>query len=365
MDTKTFGSSGTYTDLNSWASYITGGSGPYSGGNLTDDITAACKSGGLTTSSQQIVSGWAPNGFSTTIKADTGASFRDNANVRTNALDYNTANGAFIASSYSGGGAGGAVSIRVDKSRVKDLQIKATGGYARALSFDTTSMGDVQVEGNILWATSEVDGTLYMSSVVDGTGVYVRNNLVKSERGAGGSKAFNCDGCKSSANKIKIHDNTFWNEQSNVCVGMGSDTYAEIIGNAFLNISGNTAFGCRDAQCSGSNNATNRSAWDNTGYGAGTITGLTASQLSITIANEFIDADASETDFRLKTGGTALQDNGVAISGISDDISRFARASGSEDIGCWQKTTGGAAFTWQKMVNDNQPLPDARIAVAI
>lgn len=342
MDSKTVGSGATYTDLNTWASYITGGSGPYSGGNLTDDITAQVVAAGITTSSQQVVSGWAPNGFSTTITANTSASFRDNANVRTTALDYATANGAFIASSYSA--SAGAVAVQVDKSRVNYLQIKATGGYSRALSFDTTSMGDVQVDGNIIWATSDTSGTLYMSSAVDGTGVYIRNNLVKSNRGAGGSRALYHDGCRSSGNKAKVYDNTFWNEQSSTTVSLGSSSYGEFIGNVFINIAGNCGLSARDAQCSGSNNATNKSAWDNTGYGGGTITGLTASQLSITIANEFIDADSAPTDFRLKTGGTALQDTNIAISGITVDISNFTRSSGFEDIGCWQKTAGGAAF---------------------
>lgn len=337
MDTKTFGSTGTYTDLNAWVSYVTGAL--VSAGNLTDDVKAQL-SGNLVTSSQQIVSGWAPggSGYTTTIECASGQSFRDNANVRTTALYYSESSyGAYIRSSYSA--AAGAVQIRVNKSRIYGLQVKATGGYTRAIQYDSVTHDDLILEGNIIWATFCDNGAVELKSNVDGSAIYVRNNLFKSDRTAAGSMAFRCDGCTSSTNKLKMHDNTFWqNSGAGTTVGMGSSTYCETIGNAFLGGS-NCSLSCRDAQCSGSNNATEKAAWDNTGYGAGTITGLTSSQFSITVANEFVDADSAPTDFRLKAGGTQCQGTNITISGITTDITGTSRKA-TPDIGAWETSSG-------------------------
>lgn len=343
MDSKTFGSGATYSDINAWVSYVQGAL--VSGGNLTDDVTAMCVAAGLTTSSQQIVSGWAPggSGYTTTITTNTGASFSENASVRSNALYYNTSNGAFIVSSYSA--TAGAINIQVNKSRFTKLQVRTTGGYTLCLSYTTTSMDDLEISGNILLCESGINGAIYFSSVVDGANIVVKNNCVRNDRGAAASKTFYSDGNTTFTNRVKLYNNTFWQAVSaNSNVGGGSGTYCEVIGNVFLN---NTtcSLAIRDAQCNGSNNASNRAAWDATGYGAGTITGLTASQLSITVANEFVDADGTPTDFRLKAGGTALQDTNIAISGITTDISLFTRTATYEDIGCWQLTSGGGGGT--------------------
>lgn len=334
----TVGSGGTHANLNDWVTYVT--TNLVSGGNLTDNVEALITAGGLTVSAQQIIQGWNANGFTTTIKPNTGAGFRNNANVRTtNALFYNTSYGAFIASSFNPGNNDGAVAIRVDKCRVLNLQMKGTGNCP-VLSFDTNSITDMVVEGNILWTTFSATGALFWSTNVDGTSIYVRNNVMMSERTAGNSRAMKIDGCSSSANKARVHDNTFWQASNgSATLGCGSGTYIEVIGNVFLENT-HCMLSARDGQTNGSNNAGVASAWNNTGYGAGTITGLTSSQLSITTANEFVAAGGTPSDFKLKSGGTQLQGTNITVSGISDDITGFAR-SGSIDIGAYQFSGGG------------------------
>lgn len=334
----TVGSGGTHTDLNAWVAYVV--ANYVSGGNLTDNVEALITAGGLSVSAQQIISGWNPNGFTTTIKPNTGAGFRDNANARTtNAIYYNTGYGAYLNSTYNSGSSAGALAVRVDKCRIYNLMSKCNGDCP-VISFDTNSITDLILEGNMVWSTFAANGAVLLGSNVNGANIFIRNNVMWNERAAGSSRALRIDGNDSSGNKVKVHDNTFWQDTNGSCtVACGSDTYIEAIGNVFLQNT-NCALSARDGQTTGSNNATNKSAWDNTGYGGGSITGLTSSQFSITVANEFVDADGTPTDFKLKSGGTQCQGTNITISGISDDITGFAR-SGSIDIGAYQLSGGG------------------------
>lgn len=344
MITRTIGVSGNHVDVAAWVSYVQ--SNYVSGGNLTDDQTGAVTVGGMTVSTAQVISGWAPggSGYTTTLTYDPASSGAAwfGPNCRSNAYYYNVARGAFIASSYSSGGNSGAITWRVNKNRTIGLMIKTTGGYMAAVCHDTTAQDDILVDGNILWATSDTQGVLNWRSQVDGPNCIARNNLMISERGAGGSCAMISDGNSTFTNRAKIYDNVFYADQA-VALRAGSGTYVEVIGNILIPRTGNCAISARDGQTNGSNNATNQSAFNNTGYGAGTITGLTSSQFSITLANEFVGVTtgAMATDFRLKSGGTALQATGTTISGISTDATGFTRSAGSEDIGPYQLTAGG------------------------
>lgn len=345
MITRTIGVSGNHADVAAWVSYVQ--SNYVSGGNLTDDQTGAITVGGMTVSTAQVISGWAPGGsnYSTTLTFDPASSNVAwfGQNCRTNALFYNTARGAFISSTYSA--TSGAITWRVDKNRTIGLMIKVTGGYTSAVRWDTTTQTDIICEGNILWATSDVNGAGYMSSAVDGTSIVVRNNLFISERSAGGSCAFLSDGNSTFSNRIKIYDNVFYADGASAACRMGSGTYVETIGNVFIPRIGNCGLSARDAQTNGSNNATNQSAWNNTGYGAGTLTGLTSNQFSITVANEFVGVTtgAMATDFRLKSGGTQLQGTNITISGVTVDITGVTRTSPT-DIGPYQFATGGNVY---------------------
>lgn len=332
----TVGSGGTHADLNAFTTFVA--ANHVSGGNLTQDVEALITAGGIITSTKQIVSGWNPNGFTTTIKPNTGAGFADHANVRTtNALIYNESNGAFIRSTYSGGDP--AVSIRVDKSRVTGLQFR-TNNNAQALSFDTGTITDLVAAGNIVWAEFSANGALVTGSTVDGTSVYIYNNVVRSDRGAGGASPIFINGCTTFNNRARVWFNTMWQAVGgNSDLKVDSNAYIETINNVMLQIT-TCAISARDAQTNGGYNSTSRSAWDNTGYGAGTITGLTNSQFSITTANEFVGAGATPTDFKLKSGGTACQANGQTLS-VTVDITGFARPAGSEDRGAYQLTGGG------------------------
>lgn len=346
MITRTIGVSGNHTDIAAWVSYVQ--SNYVSAGNLTDDQTGAVTVGGCTVSTAQVVSGWAPggSGYTTTLTYDpasSGAAWYGQ-NCRSNAFYYNTARGAFIASSYSSGPSGGAVMMRVEKWRVIGLMIKATGGYMAALRSDTTTVTDCLTDGNILWATSDTEGALHLATTVEGTNNIVQNNVLISERGVGGSSGGQSQGGSTFANRIKWYDNVFWADQG-VPLRAGSGSYIEVIGNSFIARTNSCAVSARDAQTNGSNNATNNAAFNNTGYGAGTITGLTSTQFSITLANEYVGVTtgAAATDFRLKSGGTQLQGTNITISGVTVDATGVTRTSPT-DIGPYQFATGGNVY---------------------
>lgn len=339
MATRTIGTSGAdHVDINAWVAYVVANN--VTSGNLTENVAGAVKAVGVTSTATQTISGWAAAGFTTTLTANAGDSFKDNASVQTNALFYSTANGAF----YALTSAAASIDVQVNLFRCTYLQIKNTVNYGGALYLNTATIDDSIIDGNILHATLEENGVLMFTS--SSTNTIIRNNLIVNERGGGGSCCVSLNGgFTSSGTKALVHDNTFWGSNSGPTgpFAVGSYGYAEFKGNAFVFGAGCSING-RDAQCTGSNNATYDSAWDGTSFGAGTLTGLTSSQFSITVANEVVDGDATPTDFRLKSGGTALQNTGLTISGVTTDIAGTTRPSGAtEDIGCWEFVTAGAA----------------------
>jgi hypothetical protein len=334
--TRTIGVGGNHADINLWVSYVQ--SNVVTAGALTDNVVGAITIGGCSVSVQQVVSGWTPggSGFTTTLTADTGASFKNNANVRTNALYYNSANGAFFTSSLNA--TSGAINFQVNKFRVQGLQILVSGGYTRAISTTTATINDLLIEGNIIDASSD-DGTIIWHSGVDGANIIVRNNVIWNLRGASASNCINYNaGCQ--INPAQLYDNTFW--ANNLCVNAGSYGLTTSIGNAFIGLlagTGNPIQG-RSANTTGSNNATSQSAWFSI---YGNLTGLTASQLNIVVANEFVGG-ATPTDFRLKSGGTQCQGTNIPVSGITTDISGVTRTNPT-DIGAWQFAAGSTAVT--------------------
>lgn len=342
MNIRTIGSGAQHADINLWVAYVQ--ANVVVAGLLTDDVTGAIVAAGCSVSAQQVVSGWAPglSGFQTILTANAGDSFRDNANVRTNALFYNASNGAFFTSSYSTGNTTGAIDFQVDKFRIKYLQLKATGNYSPTISTSTVAITDFMIDSCIITATGANQGTIELHSTCDGASLFIQNSLIMSERSASSSSAIDFNGgCTSNA--INLYDNTFWGTGSATdVITAGSYGKINVVGTVFptFNTGSGYAMAVRDANTTGSNNATIVSAWA-TPFGSGFLTGLTASQFSIVTANEIISGGASPSDFRLKSGGTQLQTTGTTISGITTDISGFTRTPGSVDIGCWQFTAGG------------------------
>ena len=96
MATRTIGTSGAdHVDINAWVAYVVANN--VTSGNLTENVAGAVKAVGVTSTATQTISGWAAAGFTTTLTANAGDSFKDNASVQTNALFYSTSNGAFYA----------------------------------------------------------------------------------------------------------------------------------------------------------------------------------------------------------------------------------------------------------------------------
>lgn len=93
-----------------------------------------------------------------------------------------------------------------------------------------------------------------------------------------------------------------------------------------------------------------------------------SNQSSKTYANQFQNNTQSSRDFRLKSGSDCIDNGTTASTQIpsADDIIGTSRPSGSAwDIGCWELVAAAASMPWQKLVQDNQPRPDTRMAIAI
>lgn len=80
-----------------------------------------------------------------------------------------------------------------------------------------------------------------------------------------------------------------------------------------------------------------------------------SNQASKTYSSQFVTITDTGRDFRVKNSSADIYDTGATLT-VASDIQGTSRPQGSAwDIGCWE-LVAGAAFTWQKLVSDNQPL---------
>lgn len=244
-----------------------------------------------------------------TLKCAAGQSFSDNANVRSNALRYNAADGVGMrkTNSYS-------YTLNVDNSYVTISGIQITAGtstYPLSLSTGRTNMVleysivEQRAAAHAIYADGSgktrncliVNRSASSSGIHSSYGTWTHRNLVivrPSDVAATGS-AFNGGGTADIKN----------------CAGFG-----------FTNFS-STASGK-----SGSNNCSDA-----------TISFGTSNQASKTYANQFEVTTDATRDFRAKAGADLLNNGVTDTTNVpaGDDISRLARPQGSAwDIGPWE-----------------------------
>lgn len=106
-----------------------------------------------------------------------GASFRDHANVLTNGLRVNTANGATLTCTTLGGTC---VSMAENNNRVSKLQIQSTGSSGRAMngSGSASFIDSCIIEGGVI-SSSVTNGTFLAAG-----GVTVRNSIIVQRGGS-------------------------------------------------------------------------------------------------------------------------------------------------------------------------------------
>lgn len=252
----------------------------------------------------------------TRLTTAVGASFRDNAGVRTNALSYNSSNGVAIRCT---GAYADAIVVSIPNCQFVGLQISSLDN-----TFFAQSDG-LLIDGCIIVSTSAFDETINAASVF----LTIYNSLILGVNKSSSPLLMGRDGSTGSTvlgttviSKSGVSPITADAYADHVIVdcalfGGGSATKAVSAGSA--------TFG------SCSNNATDSA----TAVGS-------ANQTSLTFASQFISTTA---DFRAEIGGS-LPNNGTPNSNILVDITGTTRSATTPTIGCWEVTSsGGGSFT--------------------
>lgn len=297
--TKTIGTGGDYSTLQAWedacpANLVT--ADQIWRGEVKNQLFSS--SGALLTISGQTTDSTRYVELTTA----SGASFADNANVRTNALRYNSSNGAAIATS---GGYVNVVTISTAYTRMSKLQIQNTSG--QLVTGANCTLEQMIVECN--WSPIKVNSSP----------LTLKNCLVILKRSSADH------GIDAAVGTLTVYNCTIVRPSNYTAAGFGVEGVYGTITVKNTAIFGFSAFSRGTA--TQNNNATDLAS------GAGT-----SSQTSLTYSSQFENASAGSgtEDFRAKSGG-ALVDNGVDLSGsgVTTDISGTARGA-TYDIGAWE-----------------------------
>jgi len=312
---KTIGSGGgrDYSTLAGWAAslpanLVTDGNS-YEGDCYADGEFVGTGGGSILT-----LSGHTTDATHTiTLTTGPGQSFRDNANVQTNALRYNAANGVAITSDATA--AAGTIYAADINVFFSNLQIKNTGNYGAGISADA---GVVHTIDDCIISGGRY-GALYNSRY----GVTIRNSLLY---------------IPLSGTAQIVHGN---NGLPNIyfCTVVAASDVATAPTNAFFanyntaNVVQNCAiFGCAALQRG--TGATFTTCL--TDLSAGLPSGVTG---SITYANQFQNTTIASGDWREKAGANLRGAGAADSTNGATDIAGTARPQGGNwDIGCWQST---------------------------
>jgi hypothetical protein len=186
---KTIGTGGDYTTIAAWeADTPVGGlvaadqiwQGQVKNQSFSETVTIA----GTTVDSTRYVE----------LTTQAGASFRDNANVQTNALKFNSSNGAALSSSTA---YGQVLSINQDFCRISNLQIAGLSGTTNTLTMAgsfTCTIDNVLAEGQ--------RGVPVVS--LSGANALIRNSQI-TQRGSGASSILKlASGAQSIGNTLTV-----------------------------------------------------------------------------------------------------------------------------------------------------------------
>lgn len=334
MATKTIGATGRdFATLALWAAYAAALtlSAPEVG-QCFNDATPSFSSTTLLT-----FGGWTgDSGTNTvTLTCGTGQSFRDNAGVLTNALRYNTANGVSIQYNVPGYG----------------VQSTITGGHfimdgLQINSVATGSQGVVNITGpSSAHRNCIIQGNSQsLSGIIEPQGSddnhEITNCLIvqfRSGSGGGGSG----DGIRATRN-VQGTDITIF--APNTSDGNGVFCNHSTTGGVFKNVvvAGFAVDYTGTCGASSANNATDKSSFGGTNFGA-------SGQVSLVPATEWQDPSSGSLDMRVKTTSVKLKDNG-ATAGASDDIAKQPRTV-PYTIGCWEFVSAVPPSTAVLLIN--------------
>lgn len=326
--TKTIGS-GTgrdYSTLSAWAASIPA--------TLADSYVGECYNDSEFTNTDTVLSltgHTTTSTFTITLTAATGQSFVDNANVQTNALTYNQANGVGIngSSAYNA-----ALDIHDNYVTLSRLQIKnpLTGTYPTTL----------KLNGNETVSQCIIDGAS-SAQIIDAFGYSGTNNLVTNTliiHRANAGKSYWCNGGNVLANVTLACPSDF--TSSNTAIAIDSN-YGAFTGTNLA------IFGYKTVAAGTSSTRTFTTCMSS----ATTVpTGVTGSEV---FANQFVNVTSSGSDFRLKSGANCIDAGTTDTTDIPSaiDIVGTARPQGSKwDIGCWEYVQAIAPINVSTTLNE-------------
>jgi hypothetical protein len=325
MATKSIGSAGgrDYSTLASWEAALAA--------TLTEAEVGECYNDSEFTSAGTplTISGITTSATNTiTLKCAAGQSFRDNANVQTNALRYNASNG---------------------------VGVRTTASYQEAINSTTVqyvTFDGLQLSARISGAGSITHRGRYGKTKNCLMEIFLRNNVNASGYQVG--------------QDAEITNSLF------IDYGVGAGRFVLctdsapliVVGCTIVRVSGtpSTSIGIRMAYgvtstlkntaIFGFDSVTNNTAaWGTASNNASdkAISFGSSNQASVTYSDQFENITSGTHDYRAKSGG-ALINNGVTDATYgTPDIAATARPSGaSYDIGCWELVSAAAvgAMIW-------------------
>jgi hypothetical protein len=322
MTTKTISLTGTpdYSTLQSWedatpANLVTAGVGNWTGliDKASDNFSSA---GTLLTISGTTVD----STHYVELTTNTGASFRDNANVQTNALRFNSSNGCSITDTA---GYTAAITVSQEFCRFSNLQVTNTSGNGPGVgsairSTLVSGTSAMQIDNCILESNAGATGVLNGF----GSGMKLRNSL--------------CVQRKSGANVIIV-----WQNGANIynsTLAVPSDLTAATAGIDVSNYGGSSS-AFENVAVYGASAVKTGTATPTitTSYTDLTASGWTTAAYSTSSGAKFQNITDATRDYRIQSG-SALADVGTTDStNGANDIAGTARPSGSGyDVGCWE-----------------------------
>jgi hypothetical protein len=251
------------------------------------------------------------------LTTEAGASFKDNANKLTNALRYNTSNGAALVNSGAYATPIYTTGMRV---RVSGVQVKCDNGNRSALNSDN---GQVTAEDCIFEAVGTSQGAI---NLYGGAGNNIaRRILVYTTSGTGYIARI-----KDAA----IYGSTFVSAGSQATTALATPYSASTLSNCAV-FNAAAFYSSQVPTCT-------------TCYSdAGSLpSGVTTATYNTTTGSGFENITSGTLDFRIKST-SALKDTGTTDStNNATDIVGTARPQGSAyDVGCWEYAATGGGTT--------------------
>lgn len=327
--TKTIGAGGDYSTLALWiaacpSNLVTSDQvwqGKVIWTSSSDELSVAgvaCTISGITTDSTRYVE----------LTANTGASFADNANVQTNALRYNSANGACIKT--TGSYINGVIYNTTNYFRISKLQLLAAGTATYGLRSGGTNLSVSQM---IISRTSGAQASRAVLDTTSGPNI-ITNSLLIMDR--------------SSATQIARNQYSTQSSYYGCTLVCPSDLTAATAGisksYSTLLVKNCAIFGAtEDVSLSGGATIDGSSA-NNYTSDSTPSTSFTNVAYDTSTGSGFQNTTSASADFRIKST-SALKDSGVTdATNMPNDIAGTSRPSGSAyDVGCWEFVVSGGS----------------------